>query len=359
MNPLFPGPFTDWSTDAELAAVSLGKWPAMVVVGEPVSIEQAERILVCTDRHLPDFKHAGNYTRMCCQYADLFGMGAIYDAPDKWNSSSLGRWTRFIQAEFQLRHRLGLLDLHMLCNSRIISSSIHGLHGWCDWDGRIGCNNYNIGKWPLAEDILNEWRTIAKAFHFLTLRCWLYDRECSEPNANPVVMYQVLDGGARGVVWKEGVVPGPSDGPAVGDFISLLLVRDQKEEFGISLTHFQDVFGRMYPRGVPQAELLRWWTTEEVRRAILSSGGTRVDAYDCPDCGEPIGIELMEGVPYFNRTCECRNEVPEASSWDAITAQLNISVDAVRDQMERAFGLTPATTLVQVLVPPVEAGSTL
>ena len=45
-----------------------------------------------------------------------------------------------------------------------------GPKGWCDWEGNIACRNYNIGKWPTAEEVTEDWLAIAAAFPYLELR---------------------------------------------------------------------------------------------------------------------------------------------------------------------------------------------
>jgi hypothetical protein len=79
----------------------------------------------------------------------------------------------------------------------IMSSWIGGPHGWIDWEGNIGCNLYNIGKWPAMIDVEWEWNSIAKAFPFLKLRAQLFSGEISEEGITPLVEYVVADGAVR------------------------------------------------------------------------------------------------------------------------------------------------------------------
>lgn len=159
----------------------LTKWPRLIVVGDDVTEEQANEILVRTnqwwlcsnDRH---------WERM------VYGLIGVrvddFDRPDH----------KDIQA-FESRHRV--LDLHYLNNSRVVSSWIGGPKGWCDWDGSIGCANYNIGKWPEVDEVLDEWRKIATAFPFLRLRAQLVPQEGESPVA--AIEYIVHDGE---VTWR-------------------------------------------------------------------------------------------------------------------------------------------------------------
>jgi hypothetical protein len=116
---------------------------------------------------------------------------------DKWGEPDF-------QVQNALKQEFGVLDLEYLCNRRIVSSWIGGPHGWCNWNGMIFCNNYNIGKWPSAIEVLNEWKVIAKAFPYLSLRCQLFNAECSEEREpgddrpiEAVVEYTVKNGKVR------------------------------------------------------------------------------------------------------------------------------------------------------------------
>ncbi|KPI33345.1 hypothetical protein OV450_1433 [Actinobacteria bacterium OV450] len=156
----------------------LTKWPRLLVTGQPVTPEQADEILVRT---------ANPY---------------LLDVNDK-------EWTATVHAAFRLEpgrygnatmdsilavaEELGLLGLPTLYTSRIASSWIGGPHGWCDWDGTIGCANYNIGKWPDRETLLEEWQRIAAEFPYLDLTAQLL---ADEGTGKVVGQWRVLNGQA-------------------------------------------------------------------------------------------------------------------------------------------------------------------
>lgn len=173
-------------TDEERTAADqfgLPKWPAMVVHGDPVSPEQAMEILVRT-----------NYWGSTCNDHEwdrkvLDMAGIKYETSRGYLSVDYNDVDRFSTA-------MGVLPLEYLANSRVSSSFVGGPHGWCDWDGRIGSSTYNIGKWPGAATVLDEWALIAKTFPFLNLWCQLYSHEVCEAEARPVVEYIVKDGRA-------------------------------------------------------------------------------------------------------------------------------------------------------------------
>lgn len=154
------------------------KWPAMIVVGEKVTKDQAKEILIRTDRHRLDFSYAGNDHNYRKQLE-----ACLPKSPEQDFKESLCK-------------SYGVLELEYLSNDRIVSSWIGGPHGWCDWNGNIFCNNYNVGKWPNDEELLNEWSIIAEAFPFLNLNAWYMSGETSEENTIPVLQIKVQEGKA-------------------------------------------------------------------------------------------------------------------------------------------------------------------
>lgn len=164
--------------------VYLPKWPGLVVQGEPVTHDQAAQIIVRTDRW-----------DMCCNdrpwiQAVAQTLGATYK----------DRYPHVQEDMADCLKPYGILDLQYLHNEHIMSAYIGGPHGWCDWKGNIGCSGYNIGKYPSAEEVLEEWKIIAQAFPFLNLRCQLWNCEIyerdgfSETSAEPVIEYVVEQG---------------------------------------------------------------------------------------------------------------------------------------------------------------------
>jgi hypothetical protein len=147
----------------------LGKWPRLLVAGEPVSEEQAEEILIRTaswylstnDR---DFEKV---------VAELAGI-------------SIGRYGMFdvdSVRRFEARHHV--LELYYLHNWRICSARIDGPYGWADWGGIVGCATWNVGKWPTVEYVTEDWQTIATAFPFLDLTAQLVTGVDEEDQAGP------------------------------------------------------------------------------------------------------------------------------------------------------------------------------
>jgi hypothetical protein len=146
----------------------LTKWPRLIVVPEkpePVTREQANEILIrttspylYTNDHLLDLA-----------VREILG----HPHKDSWHGPAAGEVKDWIGAEREWRASLGILDLHYVYNSRIVSAWIGGPHGWCDWDGTLGCSTWNIGKWPSREDVTADWEAIAAAFPYLDLHVQL------------------------------------------------------------------------------------------------------------------------------------------------------------------------------------------
>lgn len=154
----------------------LTKWPRLLVVGEPVTPEQANEILLRTDswNMLTNDRH---WVRMV---SNLIGVAVDeHDRPD---------W----RAVKDFAKSIRVLDLGYLDNSRIMCSWIGGPKGWCDWGGTIGCANYNIGKWPSVEDVTGDWQTIAATFPFLSLKAQCVPDEGEDDR--PAVEWSVHEG---------------------------------------------------------------------------------------------------------------------------------------------------------------------
>lgn len=137
--------------------ISFTKWPRLIVVGDKVTEEQAEEIILRTTSYLST--NSRGFERMA---AEILGIPI----------SKYG-----ILDMLPFRDRVGGLSLEYLGNHRIASSWIGGPHGWCDWDGHIGCSVFNIGKWPSFAEVNEEWAMIANAFPFLRLRAQLITDE--------------------------------------------------------------------------------------------------------------------------------------------------------------------------------------
>lgn len=155
----------------------LTKWPRLLIAGEPVTREQANDILVRTH----DLYSHTNDQAWADTIAAEFGLTCRqYGFPDP-------------QSARAVTARLGILDLRYLGNQQIMSSWIGGPHGWCGWDGAIGCSTYNIGKWPDREDVQHDLDTIAAAWPFLRMNVQLVT---DEGEGELAAMWVVRDGKA-------------------------------------------------------------------------------------------------------------------------------------------------------------------
>lgn len=142
-----------------------GKWPRLLVAGEHITPEQADHLLIrTTDFHGLDCNDK-EWNRM---------VGAVVFGDE--NLLRIDNFYRFEQARARAQE-LHVLPLEYLANYRISSSWIGGSRGWCDWDGQIGCANYNIGKRPTFEEVGAEWAAIAAAFPYLDLTAQLISDE--------------------------------------------------------------------------------------------------------------------------------------------------------------------------------------
>lgn len=136
------------------------KWPLLLVTGKPVTPEQADDILI---RSCGGYFHtndrAWEQTVAAILGIETDACGLDWKSADAWYKS------------------VGGIELHYLANGRIASSWIGGPKGWCDWDGTIGCGNWNIGKWPDVPEVEEDLTAIAAAWPFLEMRVQLVEDE--------------------------------------------------------------------------------------------------------------------------------------------------------------------------------------
>ena len=200
-------------TKKEYFAIGLPKWPALAVVGKPVTRDQAMEILIRTDSlWLSSNDH--QFDRLLNQYLfDIEMPSDSYGAKDAAVREKLGladepgTWQKVYEYMDRKKAELGHLSLSYLHNARIVSSWIGGPHGWCDWEGNIGSRNYNIGKWPGVKEVYEDWKNIAEAFPFLDLKCQLMGHEAGPDDGaeNPVIEFTVKNGKVKMSVPKAAI----------------------------------------------------------------------------------------------------------------------------------------------------------
>lgn len=164
------------------------KWPRLIVDGKSVTADQAEQILIRTNGwylHCNDPQWEEGARK-------ILGMVDMFAEMDHSRRDEPGYISSLIDESDRAMDALGVLRLQYLDNNRIATSYFGGVHGWCNWNGRIGCADYNIGKWPSVDEITMDWKRIARAFPFLSLRCqvvsMLYDDQYHE---YPITMGRV------------------------------------------------------------------------------------------------------------------------------------------------------------------------
>lgn len=164
------------TTPPHLPIAYLGKWPRLLVRGDPVTEQQANAIILRTTalHYLHGNDRAWN--RAVHEVLGLVPDDIGYPTPESGRA---------------VEDRLRILNLEYLTNDRIVSAYIGGPHGWCNWDGTIGCSDYNIGKWPEMEEVDAEWRKIAAAFPFLRLEAQLVT---DEGDGEVAVAWRIEDG---------------------------------------------------------------------------------------------------------------------------------------------------------------------
>lgn len=147
----------------------LTNWPRLIVSGETVTPAQANQILIRTcDIHSSTTSNDPEWNNRVCE---AFGIPNLdWEELHRMGPGDRPRNMLYRRARIRLvSQSLGVMRLHFLRNSRISSTWIGGAHGWCDWQGTIACNTWNIGPSPTIAELIYDWETIADAFPYLTL----------------------------------------------------------------------------------------------------------------------------------------------------------------------------------------------
>jgi hypothetical protein len=198
----------------------LPKWPQMIVVGQPVTPEQALEVIRRTDTF---FTHGygGNDHRFDNMAKEIVGMPNT----DLWREPAYKEMSQETQNRIwrerwdsleAWRAKWGIIETEYVHNSWISCAYVGGPHGWCHPDGKIYYTD-NVGKWPSVEAIRNDWKKIAQAFPFLDLRVALMNGESCELGTCAVAGFRVKSGRVR-------VLPGES--PQYRDLHTMVGSRD-------------------------------------------------------------------------------------------------------------------------------------
>jgi hypothetical protein len=148
--------------------IELPKWSGLLVVGDSITPEQAGEIIVRTSDwyNLLSFNGEKNLLNEIKKiYQETLPIEELI--------------SEIILDEDIFYQKIDHLSLSYLNNDRIDSSWIGGLKGWCNWDGTIFCNNYNIGKYPNVIDVIDDLKDIVKAFPYLKFKLQLLNHEAS------------------------------------------------------------------------------------------------------------------------------------------------------------------------------------
>lgn len=162
---------------------SLPKWPALLVIGKRITKDQAAEIIIRTQ----NFYFCTNDKTFERQLLDATNIK--YKKKKEYN---------FVDLDFdsvrEAAKKYNCLEIEYLQNHQICTSYVNGPYGWCNWEGNIFCNSFNIGKWPETGIIYEEWKLIAKEFPFLEIKSQLFNEEHCEDNISPIIQFNIKDG---------------------------------------------------------------------------------------------------------------------------------------------------------------------
>jgi hypothetical protein len=179
-----------------MARQNLGKWPTIVVAGEPVTTRQAQHILIRCRSWMMEYSNTPGWIKSVHQLArDEIGYPIEPDARDDVyggdHDAFFADWARRWRPEYDAWcERYGVLGWisadKLECD--LIASTYHS---WCWPDGMIA-GQFGIGKEPGEEEIREDWEAIAAQFPWLTLTAHLVPEGLS--TYTEAYQYQIADG---------------------------------------------------------------------------------------------------------------------------------------------------------------------
>lgn len=163
------------------------KWPALIVVGEEISPQLALEINIRTTRWpLSTNEHEYN--------AEL--MSYVLGRTMKKSEYGFCDWKEGEEVNKILR----VIDTEYIHNNWLASCYILGPAGWCNPDGTIFSNNYNIGKWPSSEAVFEDLQKIAKEWPMLKMKVQTLSDEYCEDNLIVTDQWNIENGIVQEVI---------------------------------------------------------------------------------------------------------------------------------------------------------------
>lgn len=157
----------------DLENIDYVKWPRLLVVGDKITREQANEIIIRTSPITFLFSNDKDWLATVNRELGLPDeLEYTHDADETTEQRLARHRTQWDKIDARAAE-LGVLNLYNMQNSQIASAYVGGPHGWCDWDGNIGTSRYNVGKWPTAHEMHEDLTEIARAFPYLRMQVQL------------------------------------------------------------------------------------------------------------------------------------------------------------------------------------------
>lgn len=230
------------------------KWPRLLVVGDQVTREQANEIIVRTTRLWGVMTNDAVWEKLVKTALKLPPdlTHEDYAGPVEARLEKINEREALVEAR---ERRLRTLDLHYMdLSDRIASCYVEGPHGWCDWSGHIFTDSYNIGKWPTAREVHCDLETIAAAFPFLRMTVQAlserYHADVPDPefedcgtyihDETTPITWTVANGEVTYVIADVAPITPPRDAP-----LNLLRFMDPKRERGVEITRLYEAVAQV------------------------------------------------------------------------------------------------------------------
>lgn len=177
--------------------ICLPKWPEIRVLGKPITKEQAAIMAVRLSQTL-FCSNVDETNRMIARrwYGfDPKGSARATCIAEQAFRHYGGQGRDYYGFQDRVADHYANVPTSYLDSQLIESSWIGGPHSWFRLDGTIqGTHAYNIGKWPIVSEVLEDWSWIVEAFPFLELDCQLFSGEECEDGCVPIVQFRLSNG---------------------------------------------------------------------------------------------------------------------------------------------------------------------
>ncbi|MND91206.1 hypothetical protein D3C80_833190 [compost metagenome] len=184
----------------EMYDLWLPKWPQIMIVGDDVTEEQAQDIILRTDKFITGISEAisRRFEPLREMIQRQSGMDAIVKAANKEarerDHEGIAYFLKY-HAQKHIRDALGFCSMECIHNTWAASSYLYGAYGFCSPEGKIFYCDNSRGSYPSTQAYYEDLISLAKAFPYLRFKSSMYGGEHCDDNEVKCVISFVVENG--------------------------------------------------------------------------------------------------------------------------------------------------------------------